>query len=178
MTAPDTTLYLGPDVIITLRSALGFTEDWEPMASAQVRNTWNGRAKILKPTFRRKSTIRLAGAGNGVWRVPNLQVLEPGHIVTLHSCIWQNDLLATGATEKVLRWTPVPASTRVRDPETDQVFDHDVDGKIVSIAEAFDHPMAITYRATAECVLGDVSMSGDSKSGLATWSADLHMKDA
>lgn len=174
----DTALYLGPDIVITMRSALGFTEEWEPMSPVQVRNTWNGRAKILKPTFKRKSTIRLAGAGNGVWRVPNLQMLEPGHVVTLHSSIWQNDLLPTGAVSKVLRWTPVPGSTRVRDPETDQVFEHTVVDKTVSVAAAFDRPMAITFNAAVECLLGDVSMSGDSKSGLATWSADLHMRDA
>ncbi|GLQ53594.1 hypothetical protein [Devosia nitrariae] len=174
----DTTLYLGPDVVVTLRSALGFAEEWEPMAPVQVRNTWNGRAKVIKPTFRRKSTIRLSGAGNGVWRVPNFQMLEPGHIVTLHSCIWQHDLLPAGTLSKTLRWTPVPGSTRIRDPETDQIFEHTVVDKTVSVAVAFDRPMAIAFYAAVECLLGDVSMSGDSKTGLATWSADLHMRDA
>lgn len=148
----DTALVI-EGVHIPLRSAVEYTEDWQPIGDFEDHQTWDGETHIVAPTYKPKYRIVLQASGRGVFRLPDLDDVLPGTELVLHSKVERTRSIAIGASQCILLRDPVPGSIRVwseNDPEG--VIPHTLDGKTVSIAAAATERLVVSHRWMTTCL--------------------------
>lgn len=161
------------EIIVPLRAATNYTEDWKQVGGVEFRHTWNGRARVLGPCFKRKYEISISASGDGVWRRPELDGIQAGDTLTLHSRNWQPPVrIPADAASCYLSRTPVPGSVTVRSID-ETVVPHTLDGRQVSIADPAGQILLVHWRAKVVCLVGEVGMTGDGAGGAGGWTLSL-----
>jgi hypothetical protein len=176
LSAPDTTLEI-EGLLIPLRSALGFSEEWSEDSEPQVFRRWSGRAVVVGPMYKRVHTISIRGGGSAVWRQPALDDLHYGDEVTLHSCKWRTAEIPVGATNCTLPFDYVPGSLSVRRLDTDEKVAFTVVGRVVSIAAPAGVTLVVHYRPLVPSLVVSARGDADGAEGTGTWSLILAQKD-
>lgn len=167
------------EILIPLRAGTNYTEDWKQVGGVEFRHTWNGRARVLGPSFKRKYEISISASGDGVWRRPELDGIQPGDTLTLHSRNWQPPVrIPIGATSCYLSMPPVPDSVSVRSLDERNIVAHTLDDRQVSIAAAADQLLLGHWCAKVACLMGEFGMTGDGAGGAGGWTLSLVMAEA
>lgn len=175
----DTTLFLGNGVILPLRSALSWKEDWSQVGDVQFRDTWGGETHVLAPLHKPKYNLTLSASGGGVWRTPNLGALHPGMTITMHSAKWLTGLIEAGAPWTILDRLPVPGSVKVVSPNEDLRPAFVETGRFISIVgPAPASGYAVLFRPVLTMRVGRITMDADGGGGPAGWSVELREKSA
>jgi hypothetical protein len=166
-------------VVIPLRSAVEYTENWEVVGDYTDYHSWDGEAEVVGPTFGTKYRINLQAAGQGVWRMPALMRLKPNDLVTLHSKVIQTDYIPIGADQCILLRDPVPGSVFVRDLETDEQVPFELDGRTVIVDGATDRTLIVPHRWIFECkYLRPPEPTVNGRTGELTWGVGFVEKSA
>lgn len=178
----DTDLFLGSGIVIPLRSALGYSEDWQPVAPTTFRQTSRGKAIALSQWYKRKYAITISASGEGIRRVPGLDHLQGGDELVLHSCQPMTAMIPQGTKQCVLSRPHVPGSVRVIRTDSDEaetVIPHtEHAGRIIRVAANAPAHYAVTWRPAVTVLFGSVSYSVDQLTKLASWTLELMEKDA
>lgn len=178
----DTDLYLGDGIVIGLRSALGYSESWNPVAPVTWRQTSRGKAIALQQWYRPKFGITISASGEGIRRVPGFDHLRGGEELVLHSNQPMSAMIPKGTKQCVLSRPHVPGSVRVVRTVSDErevVIPHtEHAGRIIRVAANAPEHYQVYWRPAPVVLFGSVSYEIDQLTKLASWTLDLMERDA
>ncbi|SMC57301.1 hypothetical protein SAMN06297251_10443 [Fulvimarina manganoxydans] len=159
------------DLPVDRRASIGVQETQTPVGSFEARRTWNGRTKILKPTWGTKYSLSLSVDGDRV-RMPPIEALQPGAALTVYSSVWWCQRIAPWQQETILLRDPVPGTVHARDAATDADLGETVAGRVVSIFGRVGKTM-VWYRPTFYCVVVRFESRGGSTDRSSGWSLEV-----
>lgn len=155
-----------------LRTVVGVTETQRESGAAEMRRTWNGTARILKPSYARVWDVTLSNSGSRVW-LPDIQALVPGAAVTLHSTVWWSVRFPAGATEAILDRDPVPGTVHGRDDIDETVrIAAGVLGRRVTIGGRAG-TSRVFYRPILQCLVVSFEGGGSATGLEQNWTLEL-----
>ena len=160
------------DLPTSRRVPYGVTETQTLVGDIETRRTWNGRTRVLAPSWGAKYALQIAAEGDSV-RLPPMNDLQPGKPLTVHSSVWWCARLPAGSTTAILLRDPVPGSVHARDADDDRIeLLEGVAGRIVTIMNRGRESM-IWYRPVLHCLVSRFETSGSATGKSQGWTLEV-----